>query len=104
MQKTTHTKFLSLLLVASLATLGVSLSFADTQTLTGMFGTPYVLGSFSPTGNIGKIIVDPSHSYTIDVDPSDASGLVLTGRYMFLETAGWIELTKDQSALPNSDI
>lgn len=106
MQKNTHIRSLSILLVSSMVTLGISLSFADSQTLIGIFGTPYTLGSFSPTGNAGKIIVSKDYPYTVDTDPSDptGSGLVLTGRYMFLETAGWIEFTHDKSALPGTDI
>jgi hypothetical protein len=104
MQKNTHILSLSVLLIASIATLGVSWSSATPKLLSGIFGTAQPIGSFLANGNAGKIIVDVGNAYEVDVDPADGSGLVLTGRYMFLETAGWVELTKNTASLPGAPV
>jgi hypothetical protein len=103
MQKNTHIFSLSVLLIASIATLGVSWSSATPKFLSGIFGTAQPIGSFLPGGNAGKIIIDTDSPYGVDTDPDDASGVIMTAKLMFLETVGWVELTNDRTTIPAGD-
>lgn len=104
MQKNTHIQLLSLLLISSIATLGVSWTSATPKFLSGIFGKAQPIGSFLPNGNAGKIIADIDSPYTVDTDPGDASGIIMKAKLMFLETAGWVELTKDPTTIPPGDV
>ena len=103
MQKNTHIFSLSVLLIASIATLGVSWSSGTPKFLSGIFATAQPIGSFLPSGNAGKIII-PTPGYGVSENPSNTGELMLTGQYMFLETAGWITLTDDDTNLPTDPI
>ncbi len=102
MQKNHHITSLSILLVASIATLGVSWSFAAPKKLSGIFGTEHTLGSFLTTGNAGRAIIDtdPARSFAVETGAT----LKVTGEWIFLETVWWTKLSDSDTTLPTGTI
>lgn len=99
LQKNPRLKSLSILLLTSIATLGISWSYADIIPISGIFGNPHVLGQFSPGGNAGSIIFSG-----MTLDPDFPPNVTLKGKWVFLETVGWAQLENQTTNLTFPDI
>jgi hypothetical protein len=98
MKQRTSTKILSLGLLMSIVALGVSWGYASPRSLSGIFGKAHSLGQFSSAGNTGRAFVN---GYSVDTG-STTDSIKVTGKEVFLETVGWVTLTKDQANLPST--
>ncbi len=98
-QKNPRLKSLSVLLAASLVTLGVSWSYAEIIDISGTFGNPYHFSTNFENGNAGSISFSG-----LSINTDTPSNPTLDGKWIFLETVGWAQLENQTTNLTNANI